>query len=113
MELWRERRLWSVGRGHAVPAMHVDLVMSERQGIEIDYCPQFRDIWLGRTELDKIIDRSSQFSAPQEKALPQQASSGWTAPLQNAAPSPPPPSSSTEVNVLPFPPPDAGKDHRR
>jgi Zn-finger nucleic acid-binding protein len=35
----------------------VDLVMSERQGIEIDYCPTCRGIWLDRGELDKIIDR--------------------------------------------------------
>ena len=34
------------------------LVMSERQGIEIDYCPNCRGVWLDRGELDKIIDRS-------------------------------------------------------
>jgi Zn-finger nucleic acid-binding protein len=33
--------------------------MSERQGIEIDYCPKCRGIWLDRGELDKIIERSS------------------------------------------------------
>ena len=36
----------------------VSLVMTERQGIEIDYCPQCRGVWLDRGELDKIIDRS-------------------------------------------------------
>lgn len=36
----------------------VDLVMSDRQGVEIDYCPQCRGVWLDRGELDKIIDRS-------------------------------------------------------
>ena len=36
-----------------------DLVMSERQGIEIDYCPKCRGVWLDRGELDKIIERSS------------------------------------------------------
>ena len=35
--------------------------MSERQGIEIDYCPECRGVWLDRGELDKIIDRSVQF----------------------------------------------------
>jgi uncharacterized protein len=35
-----------------------DLVMSERQGIEIDYCPTCRGVWLDRGELDKIIDKS-------------------------------------------------------
>lgn len=36
-----------------------NLVMSERQGIEIDYCPQCRGVWLDRGELDKIIERSA------------------------------------------------------
>lgn len=35
------------------------LVMSERSGIEIDYCPTCRGVWLDRGELDKIIDRAS------------------------------------------------------
>jgi Zn-finger nucleic acid-binding protein len=34
-------------------------MMTERQGIEIDYCPQCRGVWLDRGELDKIIERSS------------------------------------------------------
>ncbi|MCX8130577.1 MAG: zf-TFIIB domain-containing protein [Clostridia bacterium] len=40
------------------PICHVKLQMSDRQGIEIDYCPQCRGIWLDRGELDKIIERS-------------------------------------------------------
>ncbi|NWG87253.1 MAG: zf-TFIIB domain-containing protein [Hydrogenophilaceae bacterium] len=36
----------------------VDLLMSERQGIEIDYCPQCRGVWLDRGELDRLIERS-------------------------------------------------------
>lgn len=54
----------------------VHLVMSERQGIEIDYCPQCRGVWLDRGELDKIIDRSaSQPTTPPASATypPQQA----------------------------------------
>ena len=35
-----------------------ELVMSERQGIEIDYCSTCRGVWLDRGELDKIIDKS-------------------------------------------------------
>ena len=35
------------------------LVMSDRQGIEIDYCPQCRGVWLDRGELDKLIERSA------------------------------------------------------
>ncbi|GAB3545087.1 zf-TFIIB domain-containing protein [Noviherbaspirillum agri] len=38
---------------------NTQLVMSERQGIEIDYCPQCRGVWLDRGELDKIIERSA------------------------------------------------------
>lgn len=40
------------------PACHIDLNMTERQGIEIDYCPQCRGVWLDRGELDKLIERS-------------------------------------------------------
>ena len=41
------------------PACNIDLVMSERSGIEIDYCPTCRGVWLDRGELDKIIERSA------------------------------------------------------
>ncbi len=41
------------------PNCNVTLVMSDKQGIEIDYCPKCRGIWLDRGELDKIIERSS------------------------------------------------------
>jgi Zn-finger nucleic acid-binding protein len=37
----------------------IDLVMSDRQGVEIDYCQSCRGVWLDRGELDKIIERSS------------------------------------------------------
>jgi Zn-finger nucleic acid-binding protein len=36
----------------------VTLLMTSREGIEIDYCPECRGVWLDRGELDKIIDRS-------------------------------------------------------
>ncbi len=45
----------------------VNLVMSERQGVEIDYCPQCRGVWLDRGELDKIIERSVS-PAPQQSS---------------------------------------------
>jgi hypothetical protein len=35
-------------------------MMAERQGVEIDYCPECRGVWLDRGELDKIIERSSE-----------------------------------------------------
>jgi uncharacterized protein len=40
------------------------LVIAERQGIEIDYCPQCRGVWLDRGELDKIIERSASLVEP-------------------------------------------------
>lgn len=42
----------------------VQLVMTERQGVEIDYCPQCRGVWLDRGELDKIIERSTREGTP-------------------------------------------------
>jgi Zn-finger nucleic acid-binding protein len=50
------------------PACKVNLVMSERQGIEIDYCPKCRGVWLDRGELDKIVERSATGAAPQRVA---------------------------------------------
>ena len=41
------------------------LQMTERQGIEIDYCPSCRGVWLDRGELDKIIERASAPVPPQ------------------------------------------------
>ena len=46
------------------------LTMSERQGIEIDFCPQCRGVWLDRGELDKIIEKSE--SSQQIAAVPVQ-----------------------------------------
>lgn len=42
-----------------------NLLISERQGIEIDYCPQCRGVWLDRGELDKLIERSMASAPPQ------------------------------------------------
>ncbi|MBP1727809.1 MAG: hypothetical protein H6Q56_182 [Deltaproteobacteria bacterium] len=53
----------------------VNLVMSERQGVEIDYCPECRGVWLDRGELDKIIARAGDqpdSSPHQATAAPQQ-----------------------------------------
>ncbi len=41
------------------PSCNTELKMSERAGIEIDYCPKCRGVWLDRGELDKIIEKSS------------------------------------------------------
>ena len=40
------------------------LVMTERQAVEIDYCPSCRGVWLDRGELDKIIEKSSAATPP-------------------------------------------------
>jgi len=42
------------------PICNVNLVISERQGIEIDYCPKCRGVWLDRGELDKILEKTSE-----------------------------------------------------
>jgi len=52
------------------PVDQTELLMSDRQGIEIDYCPKCRGVWLDRGELDKIIDRSAAV-APQPEPPPQ------------------------------------------
>ena len=66
------------------------LLMADRQGVEIDYCPSCRGVWLDRGELDKILERgAAELSAA---AQPQQQ------------PPMPPPSS---------PPPDYRRDHDR
>lgn len=59
------------------PIDETELTMTERQGIEIDYCPKCRGVWLDRGELDKLIERSSPAEAPrgdrpyrQEEARP-------------------------------------------
>lgn len=58
------------------PTDNTTLLMSDRNGIEIDYCPQCRGVWLDRGELDKIIERSAAEAqapaAPQQPASPQQ-----------------------------------------
>ena len=47
------------------------LLMTERQGVEIDYCPLCRGVWLDRGELDKLVDRAA---APDgERAIPEQS----------------------------------------
>jgi uncharacterized protein len=50
------------------PTDGATLVMSERSGIEIDYCPTCRGVWLDRGELDKLIERSASQPAPQQYA---------------------------------------------
>lgn len=72
------------GAGMPCPVCAVPLVMSERQGVEIDYCPQCRGIWLDRGELDKIIERSAR-DAPAQTAAPVPPSPQPTAPWGHQA----------------------------
>ncbi len=57
--------------GMLCPVCKISLAMSDRQGIEIDYCPQCRGIWLDRGELDKIIERSGVAEASAAPQPPQ------------------------------------------
>ena len=57
-------------QGMPCPVDGTQLVMSERQGIEIDYCPTCRGVWLDRGELDKIVERSSAEAAPAGRPFP-------------------------------------------
>ena len=47
------------------PVDDTTLQMSERGGVEIDYCPQCRGVWLDRGELDKILERARAESGPE------------------------------------------------
>ena len=51
-----------------------NLLMTERQGVEIDYCPKCRGVWLDRGELDKLIERSAVAPAVAAAAAPVAAS---------------------------------------
>jgi Zn-finger nucleic acid-binding protein len=58
------------------------LVMSERSGVEIDYCPDCRGVWLDRGELDKIIERMSAAQASQAQQPSERSYSERPAPRQ-------------------------------
>jgi len=61
------------------------LVMSERSGVEIDYCPTCRGVWLDRGELDKILERAARESGP--AAAPEYPTQpGYPQPDQRFAP---------------------------
>ena len=52
------------------PLDNTELTMADRQGIEVDYCPKCRGVWLDRGELDKIIERSAGDTVPPRQAEP-------------------------------------------
>ena len=44
------------------PRCQVALMITDRQGVEIDFCPQCRGVWLDRGELDKVVERAARFT---------------------------------------------------
>ena len=56
------------------------LVMTDRSGVEIDYCPKCRGVWLDRGELDKIIDRAGAGAQPSPAAFAAPAAPPTAAP---------------------------------
>jgi len=75
----------------ACPVDQTNLIMSERQGIEIDYCPTCRGVWLDRGELDKIIERTSAPGGGSASVPPQQPGHAGPPPQQGYAAPPPQP----------------------
>ena len=53
------------------------LVIAERSGVEIDYCPQCRGVWLDRGELDKIIERAAVAPSPAPRDERQHQARGY------------------------------------
>ena len=62
------------------PVDNETLVMADRGGVEIDYCPKCRGVWLDRGELDKIIDRSLGGAAAAPAPTPQAATQHHASP---------------------------------
>lgn len=68
-----------VKQGMLCPVCRVDLHMTDRQGIEIDYCPRCRGIWLDRGELDKIVERSALYESSLQAPAPPSAPAAGSA----------------------------------
>lgn len=68
------------------PVDNETLVMADRGGVEIDYCPKCRGVWLDRGELDKIIERSLGGPAATPAPTPQAATRHHSAPVYQPEP---------------------------
>ncbi len=68
------------------PVDNETLVMSDRHGVEIDYCPKCRGVWLDRGELDKIVERAAGAEAPVALREPSRAPAPPAAPTYAEAP---------------------------
>jgi Zn-finger nucleic acid-binding protein len=66
------------------PVDNETLVMADRSGVEIDYCPKCRGVWLDRGELDKIIERAAGASPPPPP--PQARAESYRAPREQDYP---------------------------
>lgn len=71
-----------------------DLVMTEKQGVEIDYCPNCRGIWLDRGELEKLVERSAAYEQQWQQRPPQQPPAS-VPPQQSVQPMNQPPAHSS------------------
>ena len=70
-------------QGMLCPVCRVALVLADRQGVGIDYCPQCRGNWLDRGELDKIIEKNASYEATSRPAPdypPQPTAPGYAQP---------------------------------
>jgi hypothetical protein len=97
------------------PICRVELQMSERSGIEIDYCPQCRGIWLDRGELDKIIERSGAETARERAEWVSQAQQPTQpmAPQQPPMPTPPMQAPPLQTPPMQTPPAYYGNQHHQ
>ena len=68
------------------PVDNETLVMSDRHGVEIDYCPKCRGVWLDRGELDKIVERAAGAQPPVALREPGRAPAPPAAPTYAEAP---------------------------
>lgn len=77
------------------------LVMTERSGVEIDYCPKCRGVWLDRGELDKIIDRAADSGAARPVTMPPPASAPAQSPQLTSFPPQPHPAAAPDLHGQP------------
>ena len=81
------------------PVDNETLLMTERQGVEIDYCPKCRGIWLDRGELDKLIEVATRQTMPALAQAEPQREAREVPPPPPAAPPPAPPASAAPAHV--------------
>ena len=79
------------------------LVMTDRSGVEIDYCPKCRGVWLDRGELDKIIDRAAAADTPRPVVMPPPAGAPAMTPqpFGHTAPPAPHPTAAPDLHGQP------------